>query len=79
VFFRSLAQDCGALAIAVILPKAGSDGSRGIRAVHEAGGPVLVHIESAQFDGCRSDGALMPGVADHKAPPQEMPLSSSST
>src|SRR4051794_41057562 len=37
VFFRSLAQDCATRAIAVVLSGGGSDGSRGIRAVHEAG------------------------------------------
>src|ERR1700760_3076906 len=52
VFFRSLARDCGPLAIAVVLSGSGTDGSRGIRDVHEAGGLVLVQdIESAQFDG----------------------------
>jgi two-component system CheB/CheR fusion protein len=73
VFFRSLAQDCGALAIAVILSGSGSDGSRGIRAVHEAGGLVLVQdVESAQFDGMPRT-ARDAGVADHVLPPQEMP------
>src|SRR6185295_19969388 len=42
VFFRSLAQDCGKRAIAVVLSGGGSDGSRGIRAVHESGGLVVV-------------------------------------
>ena len=52
VFFRSLAQDCGRHAIAVVLSGGGSDGSRGILAVHEAGGLVVVQdVESAQFDG----------------------------
>ena len=73
VFFRSLAQDCGALAIAVILSGSGSDGSRGIRAVHEAGGLVLVQdVESAQFDGMPRT-ARDAGVADYVLPPQEMP------
>ncbi len=73
VFFRSLAQDCGAMAIAVILSGSGSDGSRGIRAVHEAGGLVLVQdVESAQFDGMPRT-ARDAGVADYVLPPQEMP------
>src|SRR5262249_14400272 len=42
VFFRSLAQDCGARAVAIVLSGSGSDGSRGIRDVHEAGGLVMV-------------------------------------
>lgn len=51
-FFRSLAQDCGQHAIAVILSGTGSDGSRGIVDVHNSGGLVLCeHPETATFDG----------------------------
>ena len=58
VFFRSLAQDCGPRAVAIVLSGGGSDGSRGIRDVHEAGGLVLVQdAESAQFDGMPRDRA----------------------
>src|SRR3954469_12264601 len=50
-FFRSLAEDVGTRAIAVVLSGTGSDGSRGIRAVHEAGGLVIAQTESsAKFD-----------------------------
>src|SRR5262249_4508473 len=41
-FFRSLAQDCAERAIAVVLSGSGSDGSRGVKAVHLAGGLVIV-------------------------------------
>src|SRR4051794_35506852 len=73
VFFRSLAQDCATRAIAVVLSGGGSDGSRGIRAVHEAGGLVVVQdVESAQFDGMPKT-ARDAGVADFVLPPQDMP------
>lgn len=73
VFFRSLAQDCGARAIAVVLSGGGSDGSRGIRAVHKVGGLVVIQdVESAQFDGMPKT-ARDAGVADYVLPPQEMP------
>src|SRR6187402_2747845 len=73
VFFRSLAQDCAGRAIAVVLSGGGSDGSRGIRAVHEAGGLVVVQdVESAQFDGMPKT-AREAGVADYVLPPQDMP------
>ncbi|HEX4337683.1 MAG TPA: chemotaxis protein CheB [Polyangiaceae bacterium] len=73
VFFRSLAQDCGARAVAVVLSGGGSDGSRGIRAVHDAGGLVMIQdMESAQFDGMPRT-ARDAGVADYVLPPQDMP------
>lgn len=73
VFFRSLAQDCGARAVAIVLSGGGSDGSRGIRHVHDAGGLVLAQdLESAQFDGMPR-AAVETGVVDHTLPPQDMP------
>jgi len=51
-FFRSLAQDAGRSAIGVILSGSGSDGSRGIRDIHAAGGLVICESErTAKFDG----------------------------
>jgi two-component system CheB/CheR fusion protein len=73
IFFRSLAQDCGARAVAIVLSGGGSDGSRGICDVHDAGGLVLVQdLDSAQFDGMPKT-ARDAGVADAILPPQEMP------
>ena len=77
VFFRSLAQDCGPRAVAIVLSGGGSDGSRGIRDIHEAGGLVIVQdVDSAQFDGmprtARDSGvaAMGPGSAGHAARPR---------
>lgn len=73
VFFRSLAQECGRRAVAVILSGGGSDGSRGVRAVHDAGGLVIVQdFETAQFDGMPKT-ARDAGVANWVLPPQQMP------
>jgi two-component system CheB/CheR fusion protein len=73
VFFRSLAQDCGSRGVAIVLSGGGSDGSRGIRAVHEAGGLVLVQdTETAQFDGMPRTARDV-GVADRVLPPRDMP------
>jgi two-component system CheB/CheR fusion protein len=73
VFFRSLAQDCGSLSVAIVLSGGGSDGSRGCRAIHEAGGLVIVQdVQSAQFDGMPKM-AREAGVADYVSTPQEMP------
>ena len=73
VFFRSLAQDVGARAIAIVLSGSGSDGSRGIRDVHDAGGLVIVqNPESAQFDGMPRS-SIDTGVAHCILTPHEMP------
>jgi two-component system CheB/CheR fusion protein len=73
VFFKSLAQDCGPRAVAVVLSGGGSDGSRGARAVHDAAGLVIVQDEeSAQFDGMPR-AVREAGFADWVLPPEEMP------
>ena len=73
VFFRSLAQDYGSKAVAIVLSGGGSDGSRGISHVHETGGLVLVQdLESAQFDGMPK-AAIETGVVDHTLLPEDMP------
>ncbi len=71
-FFRSLAQDCGRRAIAVVLSGTGSDGSRGIMDVHAAGGLVIAQSErSAKFDGMPS-AARVTGVVDLNLDPEEI-------
>ncbi|MDX1944069.1 MAG: chemotaxis protein CheB, partial [Pirellulaceae bacterium] len=72
LFFRSLAQDCGPRAVGVILSGTGSDGSRGIRAIHEAGGLTIVQREdTALFDGMPKS-ALATGAVDCVLPPDEI-------
>lgn len=59
IFFQSLAKDFGDRAIAVVLSGTGSDGTRGIQDVHDAGGLVLVQDpESASFDGMPRSATL---------------------
>ena len=73
VFFRSLAQDYGSKAVAIVLSGGGSDGSRGISHVHETGGLVLVQdLDSAQFNGMPK-AAIETGVVDHTLRPEDMP------
>ncbi|MEN1678211.1 MAG: chemotaxis protein CheB [Planctomycetota bacterium] len=72
VFLRSLAQDASTRAVAVILSGTGSDGSRGIQDVHDAGGLVLVQDpDSADFDGMPR-AAASTQVADVVCPPEMM-------
>ncbi len=69
IFLKSLAQDAGERAVAAILSGSGSDGSRGVRAVKEAGGLVLVEDpNSAKFDGMPRS-ALATGMCDHSGTP----------
>ncbi len=72
-FFRSLALDLGARAIAIVLSGSGSDGALGVRAIREAGGMVMVQSPaSAEFDGMPR-AALDCGVADFEGEPAQMP------
>lgn len=72
-FFRSLAQEAGPLAIAVILSGSGSDGSRGICDVHRAKGLVICETEeTAKFDGMPLS-AQETGFVDLVLRPEEIP------
>lgn len=73
ILFRSLAQDVGDHAIAIVLSGTGSDGSRGIKEIHEAGGLVLVQEpETSGFDGMPR-AAVSTGAVDLILPPEAMP------
>jgi two-component system, chemotaxis family, CheB/CheR fusion protein len=73
VFFRSLAHDLGPGAAAIVMSGGGSDGSRGIRDIHEVGGLVLVQdLQTAQFDGMPR-AAQEAGIAAVLLAPREMP------
>ena len=73
IFLRSLADDQGEKAVAVILSGTGSDGMRGTRAVKQFGGMIMVQDEeSARFDGMPRS-AISTGLADFILPPEQMP------
>lgn len=73
IFFQSLAHDMGDRAVAIVLSGTGSDGSRGIKEIHEAGGLVIVQDpETAAFDGMPK-AALATGAADLVMTPDAMP------
>jgi len=72
IFLYSLAKDQGDHAVAVILSGTGSDGTRGIRAIKEADGMVMVQqVETAQFDGMPQN-VIATGLADFILSPHEM-------
>jgi two-component system CheB/CheR fusion protein len=72
-FLHSLAEDCGERAACVVLSGTGSDGSIGLRAIHDRGGLVIVqHPEDAAQDGMPRS-AIMTGAADLVLPAAEIP------
>jgi len=72
VFFHSLADAVGDRAVAVILSGTGSDGSRGLRAVKDADGFVIVQDpETAAFDGMPR-AAISTHLADVICPPERL-------
>ncbi|MEK9711449.1 MAG: chemotaxis protein CheB [Thalassolituus sp.] len=71
-FLRSLAENKQHKAVGVVLSGTGSDGTRGIMAMKEAGGMVLIQEPgSAKFDGMPMS-AYSTGLADLILPPDEM-------
>ncbi|MCB0275579.1 MAG: PAS domain-containing protein [Calditrichaeota bacterium] len=72
IFFASLADEKGERAIGVILSGTGSDGTRGVRAIKEVGGMVMVQSpEQAKFDGM-PQSAIRTALVDFILPIEEM-------
>jgi two-component system CheB/CheR fusion protein len=72
-FFRSLAEDQGERAIAIILSGTGSNGSLGLRFIKAEGGIVLAQDPgSAAFPGM-PQSAIGTGIVDLVLPPDQMP------
>jgi two-component system, chemotaxis family, CheB/CheR fusion protein len=71
IFFHSLAED-SSRAIGIILSGTGTDGSKGIESIKNAGGIVIVQDPvSAKFDGM-PNSAIGTGCADLILPPELM-------
>ncbi|MEG3619004.1 chemotaxis protein CheB [Magnetovibrio sp. PR-2] len=72
IFLASLAQDSKSQSIAMILSGTGSDGTRGSRAIKEAGGMVMVQEPgNAKFDGMPKN-AISGGFPDFILPIENM-------
>ena len=73
IFFRSLAEDLGELAICVILSGAGSDGTLGLKSIKGEGGMAMVQEETqAEYDGMPRS-AINTGLVDYVLPVEKMP------
>lgn len=72
ILFHMLGESYRDKALGVILSGTGSDGSRGIKTIKEAGGTILVQEpESAQFNGM-PNSAISTNLADFILPPNEI-------
>ena len=72
-FFESLAAELGELAVGVIFSGMGSDGTRGLQAIKQAGGLTLAqHPDTAKFD-MMPQSAIAAEVVDLVDFPDKMP------
>ncbi|MFL0670789.1 MAG: chemotaxis protein CheB [Erythrobacter sp.] len=70
---RSLAAECGARAVCIILSGAGNDGSDALPAFHKSGGHIIVQDpQEAEHDGMPRS-AIMTGLADAVVPLAQIP------
>lgn len=73
IFLQSLAEDQGEKSMAVILSGTGSDGTRGVRAIKDNGGIVMVQeATDAKFDGMPKS-AIATQLADYVLTARKMP------
>ncbi|VEP18720.1 Protein-glutamate methylesterase [Hyella patelloides LEGE 07179] len=72
MFFESLAQEYRDRAMGVLLSGTGSDGTKGLQAIGEAGGLALIQSpETAQFSGMPAN-ALPTGLVDEVLSPHDL-------
>jgi two-component system CheB/CheR fusion protein len=72
-FFRSLAQDLGERAIAIVLSGTGTNGTLGLRFIKAEGGIAIAQLpETAAFEGMPRS-AIGTGLVDLVLPPDQMP------
>jgi two-component system CheB/CheR fusion protein len=72
-FFRSLSEDQGEMAICIILSGTGSDGTLGLRAIHGAGGMVMIQDPATARYAGMPGSAIQTGLVDYVLPPEKMP------
>ncbi len=73
IFFESLAAERTESAVGIILSGTGSDGARGLHAIKDAGGMIMVQSPgTAAFDGM-PNSAIATGLVDYVLPVAQMP------
>ncbi|MBC8128863.1 MAG: histidine kinase, partial [Rhizobiaceae bacterium] len=72
VLLHSLAEDCGARTVCVVLSGTGTDGSMGLRSIHRQSGIVIAQDpEEAAYDGMPRS-AIATGLVNHVLPVAKM-------
>lgn len=72
IFLKSLSQNHEERGLGIILSGTGSDGTKGLRAIHEVGGFAMAQDpETAEFDGMPRT-AIATGIVDRILSPQEL-------
>lgn len=71
IFFESLAEEQKDKAVGVILSGTGSDGTRGIQMIKEAGGLTMAQDQTAKFDGMPRS-AISTDLVDFVASPEKL-------
>lgn len=72
-FFRSLAEEAGHRALAILLSGSGSDGTLGIQAIKSQAGMVLAQDPSTAEFGDMPANAIATGHVDYVLSPEKMP------
>lgn len=70
--FLSLAEELGSRAIGVVLSGDASDGTRGSRAIHAAGGVVFVQAPNTARHTAMPQSVIAAGCADRVLPPEHI-------
>lgn len=71
-FFASVARECGEASVGVILSGTGTDGTRGLESIKQAGGLAFAQDpESAAYDGMPRS-AIDAGVVDEALSPEDL-------
>ncbi|MDB5345205.1 MAG: cheBR, two-component system, chemotaxis family, CheB/CheR fusion protein [Schlesneria sp.] len=72
LFFRSLAQHCGRMAVAVVLSGGGTDGALGLQEIKAVGGVTIVQDERSARHSAMPRSADATGCADFVLPPDQI-------
>ena len=70
--FLSVAETFGAHAVALVMTGIGADGTRGSRAIREAGGVILAQDEASSVVWGMPGSVVQEGLADHQGDPVSM-------